>query len=301
MNKKQLNLFFYWMNERHSIYMLKSLGEPWPWTKDKILQEYKFTNVFRQNDAVTKQLTKRLKECSKLNFCTLKDVFARIVIFRMFNWPYTYDLLKSKELVANWNTAKAIRVLTKFKEDGNKVFTGAYIITNNGRKEPKIELMCSAIGEILRNKESIVIDILAERSIEHAVKCLIEYPMVGKFIAYELATDLRHTKILGKAEDIYEWANPGPGAKRGLNRLHERPLKFTQPDSEFIEEMRAILSLSYLEIDPFDDHETKLPVIYHDKMILEMRDIEHSLCEFDKYMRVKNGEGRPRSKYRRPV
>jgi hypothetical protein len=28
-----------------------------------------------------------------------------------------------------------------------------------------------------------------------------------------------------------------------------------------------------------------------------MREIEHSLCEFDKYMRVKRGEGRPRSKY----
>jgi hypothetical protein len=28
-----------------------------------------------------------------------------------------------------------------------------------------------------------------------------------------------------------------------------------------------------------------------------MRDIEHSLCETDKYLRVKNGEGRPRAKY----
>ena len=33
---------------------------------------------------------------------------------------------------------------------------------------------------------------------------------------------------------------------------------------------------------------------------LEMREIEHSLCEFDKYTRVKNGEGRPRSIYRKP-
>jgi len=28
-----------------------------------------------------------------------------------------------------------------------------------------------------------------------------------------------------------------------------------------------------------------------------MRDIEHSLCEFDKYERVRNGEGVPRGKY----
>ena len=32
---------------------------------------------------------------------------------------------------------------------------------------------------------------------------------------------------------------------------------------------------------------------------LEMRDIEHTLCEFDKYERVRNGEGKPRSIYKR--
>ncbi len=31
---------------------------------------------------------------------------------------------------------------------------------------------------------------------------------------------------------------------------------------------------------------------------LELRDIEHSLCEFDKYERVRLGEGRPRSMYK---
>ena len=31
---------------------------------------------------------------------------------------------------------------------------------------------------------------------------------------------------------------------------------------------------------------------------LEMRDIEHCLCEFDKYERTRLGEGRPRAKYK---
>jgi hypothetical protein len=30
---------------------------------------------------------------------------------------------------------------------------------------------------------------------------------------------------------------------------------------------------------------------------LEMRDVEHTLCEFDKYERVKAGEGQMRAKY----
>jgi hypothetical protein len=32
--------------------------------------------------------------------------------------------------------------------------------------------------------------------------------------------------------------------------------------------------------------------------IWEMREVEHTLCEFDKYMRVVNGEGFPRGRYK---
>ena len=32
--------------------------------------------------------------------------------------------------------------------------------------------------------------------------------------------------------------------------------------------------------------------------VLEMRDIEHCLCEFDKYERVRLGQGKPRAKYK---
>jgi hypothetical protein len=31
---------------------------------------------------------------------------------------------------------------------------------------------------------------------------------------------------------------------------------------------------------------------------LEMRDIEHSLCEVDKYLRTRNDEGRPRGGFK---
>lgn len=39
---------------------------------------------------------------------------------------------------------------------------------------------------------------------------------------------------------------------------------------------------------------SNLPV---DFPALEMRGIEHSLCEADKYLRVLNGEGKPRARF----
>ena len=81
------------------------------------------------------------------------------------------------------------------------------------------------------------------------------------------------------------WANPGPGAKRGLNRIYDRALNKQMKSNLFITEMQDLLELS--------------PDFIHGQVpSLEMRDIEHSLCEFDKYERVLNGEGKPRSIYR---
>lgn len=296
MKKKMLNKFWYWMNERHSIYLKRKAGEPYPWTKDKILQEYKFTNTFRQLDRVTQELTKRKNKLPKKDMINL---FFHIVTFRMFNWPPTYDVLNEAGLLDKWNEKKAIKILRKFKSEDNKVFTGAYVITNSGRKEDKITVVCEAVTALWKDREFITDALQGYANLEEANRFLLQYPCVGKFIAYELITDLRHTKMLDKSKDIMTWANPGPGAKRGLNRLYGRELKFTQPDVKFIEEMRTLLSHCNLEmIDEVEmGKKGKLTVLVKDKRRLEMRDVEHVTCEFDKFMRVKNNEGRPRSKF----
>jgi hypothetical protein len=84
------------------------------------------------------------------------------------------------------------------------------------------------------------------------------------------------------------WANPGPGAKRGLNRISGKELNEPMHIKRAIEEMRELLQYSLKELEPF------VPA-------LEMRDIEHSLCEFDKYERTRLNQGRPRAKYHKPV
>jgi hypothetical protein len=80
------------------------------------------------------------------------------------------------------------------------------------------------------------------------------------------------------------WANAGPGAIRGLNRLYDRPLK-TQPHPEATrcEMMELLKAIKWPKGAAWP--------------ALEMRDIEHSLCEYDKWKRVHLGEGTPRSKY----
>ena len=46
--------FYSFMVKRENIRLRKEAKEPWPWTEDKILQTYKFTNVKREHDRTTK-------------------------------------------------------------------------------------------------------------------------------------------------------------------------------------------------------------------------------------------------------
>ena len=108
---------------------------------------------------------------------------------------------------------------------------------------------------------------------------------IGDFLAYEIVSDLRHTKYLRDAPDIMTWANAGPGALRGLTRLWGYQPKTRQisgysfPKKNALEAMQTLLEKSQearweLHTPPW-----------------EMREVEHWLCEFDKYERIRLGQG----------
>jgi len=293
--------FFRFMNERHRIYLHYKARDPWPWTDDTILQTYKFTNVYRDLDAVSLDVRKQILDYYRPWKKTYAERLVRdVIVYRLFNWPATWQRLHP--LLDNWDEQRAVRRLMKAQERGEKIFTGAYVCGNNGLTRSKIDLYCEAVSEALPRVGRIVRAIRADRRIENATRVIEEnVPLAGMFVAYEMASDLRWSPLLCKASDIMTWANPGPGAMRGLKRaLADDPYRYKVGDDtvtytrpmtgEAVQEMQKLLRESQ---DP--------GVLGKHMRPLEMRDIEHSLCEFDKYMRVKNGEGRPRSKYKPPA
>ena len=115
-------------------------------------------------------------------------------------------------------------------------------------------------------------------------------------MSYEVVTDLNYTPVLHGAEDRYTWANAGPGAVRGLNRIHGRDVKKGMSQKQANTEMQQLLALKedYLDSGP---ELLALKEDYLEMDQVDMRTIEHSLCEWDKYQRVRLGQGRPRSLY----
>ena len=112
---------------------------------------------------------------------------------------------------------------------------------------------------------------------------------MGPFMAYEVVTDLRHTYVLENATDIMTWANPGPGAMRGLNRLTGRELGFCKRSHPWNEEMQELLEIATTE---------RLDGELISDTNFEMREIEGGLCEFDKYSRTVKKQGTTRSIYK---
>jgi hypothetical protein len=77
------------------------------------------------------------------------------------------------------------------------------------------------------------------------------------------------------------------GAKRGLNRLRGRPVRQGLRQDAALTEMRKLLQLSRTGYN----WPRRWPA-------WEMREVEHTLCEWDKYERTRLGEGVPKALYR---
>jgi len=278
--RDRLDLYFYWIHERETIRMNKEVEQkPPPWTDDPILQKFKFCQVFREDDRTTRWFRTHIRDPYRDD----PEVLMATVIFRWFNYIETGRTLVRHNLHLEWDRKKAIEEITK----QDKWVTGAYIVKTPNRMD-KVTGVAECISHMWGDREKLVDQILATKSLEKSWNILRDYPYMGPFMAYEVITDLRHTYLLRDAEDILTWANAGPGAMRGLNRLAGRELDFSRRSHPWNEEMRNLWEISRERLNP--------NLIDLDQF--EMREIEGGLCEFDKYSRILNQEGRTRSVYK---
>jgi hypothetical protein len=268
-NIKRVDDFNRFMVERHNIFIKKEINnEPYPWSDDAILTDYSFCNVYRELDRVTIWIRENWRE----PYADHPNLPFAMAVARQINWPDTLEEIGFPE---EWRPQHVKNIMEDRMANKQKVYTGAYMLTGT-LGGTKIEQTVDKILTPLYARFPCHFS-----SLEDSWRSFLPYAGFSDFMSYEVVTDLRHTKWLKDAPDIMTWANPGPGAMRGLNRIFGRPLDSKQKKPLFIQEMRDLLAL-----------------LNNEPLPLEMRDIEHCLCEFDKYERARLGQGRPRAKYK---
>jgi len=271
MLKKQL----YWMHERQRIYLKRLSGEPWPWTQDPILRSFRFCCVYRENDKVTQWI----RDNWRIPYADHPNLWFAMCVARQINWP---DTLAEIGFPEDWNPRRVLRILEKRKRSGKKIYSGAYIL-GGGNPDGVSKIRYTVMGILnplwrwaksRSSTQRFPWETEEAPTLKATFDWLLSFHGFGRFLAYEVVTDLRHTRCLCNASDINTWANIGPGAQRGLNRLYERDVRKSHPQSQLLEELLAVYEWIRDRRDA-----VLLPT-------LELRDMEHVQCECEKYWRA---------------
>ena len=290
-----LNRFLYWMRERHNIYLKRRAGAPKPWTDDEVLRSFFFTHPYRELDKVTVWFKENIREPLR----DRPEVLFATICFRWFNLPETGNILAELpwtehqgNLLLHWDPEEALSRLREVRDvRKGQVFTGAFMI-NSPPGRPKLEAIVERINNVWDNREALKMmwEGRGSYSMQDVHKALTQYDGLGGFMAYEIVCDLRYTAMLEEAPDKMTWCNVGPGARRGLYRVlgvpFEKGNNSTSPPPlpNEMDEMRKLLAIAQKRLRGMPS--------------LEMREIEHSLCEADKYCRSLEGDGKLKRTYR---
>lgn len=273
------------MAERHKIYLRREAEMGKPWTKDKILQNYRFCNVYRELDTVTIWVRKNIRE----PYADHPHLWFMLAMARQINWPETLQEIMDEGgwPVKKYDWEKVRRIMLARQARGDQLYTGAYMLNAHGTKpdDPKDKAFFTSklvLDSAWRDRGAIGLA-FSSRHMEDAWRSLLPHHGWGPFTAYEVVCDARYTRYGQRWIDYTTWSNAGPGAKRGLNRLAGRDLRTPLKPAQSLLEMALYFNA--------------ISAKWKYEPALELREIEHCLCEFDKYERVRLGEGRPRSKY----
>lgn len=283
-----------WVWEREQIRKKRARGEPPPWTEDPILQKYRFCNVRRRDDRVSQwMLTNVLQH--EPSWDNKLEFLKWVSVCRWVNWPPTLEAIMEEQLI----TGDEIKIgaMGRFvdaRAKETKAWTGAYMVRAPSKKHwgnmtkgcfvTKI-VIDAALDQVGGAALNACGSNAQQGSCKAVWEALSSAPNWGSFMAGQVVADLTYTDLLKSASDLYTWAPMGPGSKRGFNRIMGRPLKTAITEEEWSERLQAWRVCLLKELGQGEDY-------------LTLHDVQNCLCEVDKYIRAKNGEGRPRSTYK---
>lgn len=256
----------YWIQAREDIRIRREAGIKPPWTGDPLMANIRYCNVRREDDKVTRYVA----EVWRGPHIPVYEIVAA----RMINYIPSLMAMKraSEHDFRVWK-----EVLKARRLDMKKVFTSAYTISTAGKSMDKLDYVFDHVVSVVAQAGDPEFCTL-----EKCHADLVCIDGLGSFLAAQVVADLKNTPghPLQTAPDWQAWAAPGPGSLRGLSAFYGRPVtsaQFTVAIKECWELTRPLLRAELQD--------------------LHMQDFQNCLCEFSKYIRVKEEGGHARNRY----
>lgn len=258
--------FLSFAEERYSIYLKKESGQPRPWTSDPTLHQYKFTNLFREDDVTSKFIFAWVKNQS------LKSMLANLIYARLCNKPST--MLATNYIVDTngiWqDPLKFIAIIdkigggkTKSKVNVNSVWKGPYQVAGTFK---------SKLGYPYREQ-------LIAYHISKTIDALV------KIINSHVGNNLEQT--LSQMNTVWGYENNMVFTQVLLDLSHLRPdlipTTCRPPTLSGLEPVANMLGKSVDELINQAILEWNTKSKYKNRPFAP-KDAEHTLCEWRKYL-----------------
>lgn len=267
----------YYIDQRERARVGHAKGTPAPWCQDETVQNYRFCNVDRQDDPVTKMIQRYYFDHPLASPGTL---WFNIVIGRVFNNPET---LQSLGYIDSWNQ-EAFNANLKVQQSWRKLYNAAYMIHARTKGIPKHEYYAADVfGPMWEARADAPIGslLLADWG-----AFIGQFNSMGPFMRNQMVADIRYSPYNkwngAKFTDWSTCVEAGPGTLKGLNYLHGK-----EPDDKVEDSYGKLMELQALLMK-----HPMVPPVFEDP-----NNCSNVMCEFSKFMKVRCGHGTPKQKY----
>lgn len=288
-----LKYYFYWMVERQKIFWRRLEGDDPPFSKDDIFNRYKFTNVYRILDRSSQKLVRIFYGGNQY---LSDDILFRMLVFKHFNSPVTWDMLEKTfgEITLNNCSFEDISQAVIDYDRHYKIFrpyNNAYMLTTaffiKGGEYEWLRKKYPSWKKhqyyfYIYEKEIFETDFLSKLLIyrdnpEKIYNLWLSVTGFATFMAYQYTVDTNYSPLASFDEN--EFVACGIGTKRGIDRTFdfEGKPKYEAVVHWLHENFEQLMwdYGYYKEWDPLPGHQpTKT-------------DLLNCFCEVDKYLRVK--------------
>lgn len=253
------------------------------WTEDPILRKYSFCNTYRVLDKVCQYLIREVIEKGSQNPV---EVVFRVILFNTFTRIETWELLTQELGPLTW--AKYDRnlyedVLSQAKEEGQSLYTGSFIkpAPHFGHADNYMNHLC--LLEVLMENE-VAYKLLGAQYLADVYEYLISFPSMGDFSTYQLMLSLSYCKLLNF--HCNDFVIAGCGASSGLAKLFRKDdlVKGKAKVPNF--EVEIIRWLTKTQNEHFKRLGLEFSGLGPKKLPMDVADMEHTVCEVDKYCRI---------------
>jgi len=267
----------YYISQRERARIGYERRQPKPWCNDFIIQNYRFCNVDRQDDPVTKWIQRYYFVHPKITPLTL---WFNIAVARVFNLP---ECLGEIGYIDDFSPDNLNLLLDARQDRGKKLFNGAYMIHARSQGIPKHTYLIRDVFTPMWDELGSAP--LTTLKLETWAEFIGKFYGMGPFMRNQMVADIRYSPYHRPGHEFQDWTTwveAGPGTIKGLNYLYGRPQGTTIKDTHGeLMELQDLLS----------KHPGVPPVF------LDPNNCSNVMCEFSKYMRTLQGTGKPKQRY----